>query len=264
MELKAYAKVNWHLAVGPRRQDGYHPIVSIFQRCSLYDTIEVTTEEGPFAIEVTGLEGLCEKGKSTLDKAARVWQEETGFDRKLKVKITKKIPSQAGLGGGSSDAATLLLYLNSLLAQPKTTKELTKIAMKVGCDVPFFVSGCRAAIVSGLGEIVVPIEARTDLEGFIISEKGEKVSTKEAYEKLDTRSVIPAFEDPNLLERIYRKPVSQWTFRNDFDMVNRKPDIKTEEGEVLLLTGSGSCHVLLTKRKKLTVKDNQIAMKVSF
>ena len=264
MELKAFAKVNWHLAVGKRRPDGYHPIVSIFQRCSLYDTIEVDTQPGPFETEVTGLEGLCEKGKSTLDKAARVWHEITGFDRKLKIKVTKRIPSQAGLGGGSSDAASLLLYLNSLLSKPMITKELTKVAMKVGCDVPFFVHGYRAALVSGLGETVVPIEARTDLEGFIISEKGEKVSTKEAYDTLDTRAVIPVFEDPKELERIYRKPVSEWTFRNDFDMVNRRPDIRVEEGEVLLLTGSGSCHVLLTKRKKLTVSGNQVAIKVSF
>lgn len=264
MELKAYAKVNWHLAVGPRRLDGYHPIVSVFQRCSLFDTIEVTTEEGPFETEVTGLEGLCEKGKSTLDKAARVWHEETGFDRKIRMKITKRIPAQAGLGGGSSDAASLLLYLNSLLSHPKTTAELMRTAMKVGCDVPFFVHGCRAAVVSGLGEIVKPIEARTDLEGFIISERGEKVSTREAYDRLDTRAVIPGFEDPRELERIYRKPITEWTFRNDFDMVNRRPDIKMERGEVLLLSGSGSCHVLLTKRKKLTVDDNQIAIKVSF
>ena len=264
MELKAYAKVNWHLAVGHKRPDGYHPIVSVFQRCSLYDTIEVKTKDGPFEAEVTGLEGLCEKGKSTLDKAARVWHEETGFDGKLKIKVTKRIPSQAGLGGGSSDAASLLLYLNSLLSKPKTMSEMINLAMKVGCDVPFFICETRAALVSGLGEIVVPIEARTDLEGFIISEKAQKVSTKEAYDRLDTRAVIPDFENPRELERIYRKPVAEWTFRNDFDMVNRRPDIKTQEGEVLLLTGSGSCHVLLTKRKKLTVTDNQVAIKVSF
>lgn len=264
MELKAKAKVNWHLAVGPRRADGYHPILSIFQTCSLFDTIDVQVEDGPFSVTVTGLEDLCEKGASTLDKAALVWRQETGFDKSLKIHVTKRIPSQAGLGGGSSDAATLLLYLNSLLSQPMETERLTTIAMKVGCDVPFFINGCRAAIVSGLGEVVRPIEARTDLEGFIIVQDANKVSTKAAYDALDSRKEIKKFESPKELERIYRLPVSQWSFRNDFDLVNSKPEIELDEGERLLLTGSGSCHVLLTKKEKLTLNDGLSSIKVSF
>ena len=82
--------------------------------------------------------------------------------------------------------------------------------------------------------------------------------------KGDGRPVIPPLENPAELERVYRLPVGQWTFRNDFDLVNRMPDIETEEGERLLLTGSGSCHILLTKRKKLTLKEGQTAIKVSF
>ena len=264
MELKAKAKVNWHLAIGQRRSDGYHPILSIFQTCSLFDTIDVQIGEGPFDIDVKGLEDLCEKGSSTLDKAASVFRQETGFDRSLKVHVTKRIPTQAGLGGGSSDAATLLLYLNSLLPQPLGAGELTKIAMKVGCDVPFFIHGCRAAIISGLGEIIRPIEARTDLQGFVIVQRGKKVSTKTAYDALDRRTDIKAFESPNELERIYRLPLSQWTFRNDFDLVNSKPEFALDEGERLLLTGSGSCHVLLTKKEKLTLQDGLGAIKVSF
>ena len=264
MELKAYAKVNWHLAVGPRREDGYHPILSIFQTCSLHDVIDVKIGDGPFDVDVTGLEGLCEKGKSTLEKAAKVFSQATGFDRKLTIKIKKNIPSQAGLGGGSSDAASLLLYLNSLLPEPMGTDDLARLAMKVGCDVPFFVHNTRAAMVTGLGEHVVPIKPRADLEGFVIVERGEKTSTKEAYDALDGRPVIPPFETPEELERVYRLPVGKWTFRNDFDLVNRMPDVETEEGERLLLTGSGSCHILLTKRKKLTLKEGQTAIKVSF
>ena len=93
MELRAPAKVNWHLAVGRRRPDGYHPIASIFQTCSLCDILEVSISDGPFRADVTGLEHLCPKGKSTLDKAARLWHEETGFDRSICVKVTKNIPS---------------------------------------------------------------------------------------------------------------------------------------------------------------------------
>ena len=264
MELKAPAKVNWHLAVGERRADGYHPIASIFQTCSLHDILDISISDGPFKVDVTGLEDLCEKGKSTLDKAARLWHEETGFDKSILVKVTKNIPSQAGLGGGSSDAASLLLYLNSISANPLSKPDLMNLGAKVGCDVPFFISEFRAATVAGLGEKVNAITARTDLQGFIIVTEGEKTSTKEAYEALDKRPVIPALDSLEDLEKEYRKPIEKWSFRNDFDLVNKRPSLEVLEGERLLLTGSGSCYVLLTKREKLTLKDGLIAIRVSF
>ncbi len=264
MELKAFSKVNWHLAVGGRRPDGYHPIASIFQLCSLCDILDVRLGEGPFSVKVTGLEGLCPEGRSTLDKAAVLWHESMGFDRSLSIHIEKHIPSQAGLGGGSSDAAALLVYLNSLEKRPLEVESLMKLGMKVGCDVPFFIRGCRAALVSGLGEIVFPIEPRTDLEGFIIISEGEKTSTREAYDALDGRALIPELDELVELERIYRLPVKDWSFRNDFDIVNSKPEIELAEGERLFLTGSGSCHVIVSKREKLPLKENLRSVKVSF
>jgi len=264
MELKAFAKVNWHLAVGRRRQDGYHPIASIFQTCSLSDTIDITIGEGPFSIEVKGLEKYCPNGKSTLDKAANLWHEVMGFDHEIKIHVKKNIPSQAGLGGGSSDAAALLKYLNSLEKCPLDTEKLINIGMRVGCDVPFFLSGCRAALVTGLGEIVRPIEARTDLKGFILIPEGEKTSTKEAYDALDGRPSIPELDDLDELERIYRLPVRAWSFRNDFDLVNTRPDIELLEGERLMLTGSGSCHVLLSDRADILTGNKLKSIKVSF
>ncbi|MBQ3696647.1 MAG: hypothetical protein II883_01840 [Spirochaetales bacterium] len=264
MELRAPAKVNWHLAVGRRRSDGYHPIASIFQTCSLCDILEVSISDGPFRADVSGLEHLCTRGKSTLDKAARLWHEETGFDRSIHVKVTKNIPCQAGLGGGSSDAATLLLYLNSISGISLPKSELMSLGAKVGCDVPFFISEYRAATVAGLGEKVHEIKAREDLQGFIIITDGEKTSTREAYDALDKRPSIPELDSLDDLERIYRKDISQWTFRNDFDLVNKRPDVEVLEGERLLLTGSGSCHILLTEREKLTLKDGISAIRVSF
>lgn len=264
MEVKAPAKVNWHLAVGNRRPDGYHPILSIFQTCSLFDVLDISIGKGPFSIRVEGLEGLCSPGCSTIDKAAVLWHEATGFDGSITVKVMKNIPSQAGLGGGSSDAASLLLYLNSISENPMDRDSLMSLGAKVGCDVPFFVSQARSAIVTGLGENVRPIRARTDLQGFIICSEEEKVSTREAYEALDGRGVIPGFEDEADIEEIYNRPVSEWSFRNDFDLVNRRPAVDVRADEKLLLTGSGSCHVLLTERKKLTLGNGYKAMKVSF
>ena len=266
MELKstirAYAKVNWHLAVGCKKEDGYHPISSLFQLCSLYDELEISISEGPFEIEVLGLEGLCEKGCSTVDKAAVLWHQETGFDKKITVKITKNIPSQAGLGGGSSDAASLLFYLNSIDDQPMSIEKLMQMGAKVGCDVPFFVSQAKAAYVMGLGEIVMPIKAKP-LKGFIIVSDSEKVSTKQAYQALDTRTVIPELDTKEELLKEYEKPYKDWSFRNDFDMVNTRPQIQIGEGEKLMLTGSGSCYVLLTERVNIKIEGSR-AIEVCF
>ena len=263
MEVKAPAKVNWHLAVGGKRYDGYHPILSIFQTCSLCDVLDIEAGDGPFSIRVTGLEGLCESGASTLDKAAILFHETTGFDRSIHVDVRKVIPTQAGLGGGSSDAASLLLYLNSIADKPLDDQRLMNLGAGVGCDVPFFISRAKAAIVTGLGEAVRPIVPRA-LGGFIIVTDGQKVSTRLAYEALDNRKEILPFEKEEDLERTYRLPVPRWDFRNDFELVNSRPEVEIIPGEKLLLTGSGSCYVLLTKRKKLTLKHGYKAIKVSF
>ena len=263
MEVKAPAKVNWHLAVGPRRSDGYHPILSFFQTCSLCDILDIEIGEGPFSVTVTGLEEYCKIGQSTIDKAARLWHECTGFDKSVRVEVTKMIPVQAGLGGGSSDAASVLMYLNSLSDCPMTREALMEFGSQVGCDVPFFIAQERAAIVTSLGEQVRPIEAR-DLKGFIIVTEGQKVSTREAYGALDGRKEIPPFEREEDIEKTYRLPVTEWDFRNDFMLVNKVPDIEVLDGEKLLLTGSGSCFVLLTEREKLTLKDGIKAIRVSF
>ncbi len=264
MEVKAPAKVNWHLAVGHRRPDGYHPISSIFQTCSLCDVLDIDIQEGPFSIDVKGLEGLCPKGKSTLDKAALLWHEATGFDKGIAVRVKKNIPSQAGLGGGSSDAASLLLHLNRVCNGLMKLQDLMALGAKVGCDVPFFISQSRAAFVEGLGEIVQPIRAREDLKGYLIFTEGQKVSTREAYDALDSRPLIQDLEGRAELERIYRLPVWEWGFRNDFDLVNTVPEVEVLGDECLLLTGSGSCHVLLTEREKLTLKPGYRAIGVSF
>ena len=263
MEVKAPAKVNWHLAVGPRRPDGYHPILSVFQTCSLCDILDIEIGEGPFSVTVTGLEEYCGRGHSTIDKAAGLWHECTGFDRSVRVNVTTRIPVQAGLGGGSSDAASVLLYLNNLSDCPMIREALMEFGSQVGCDVPFFIAQERAAIATSLGEQVRPIEAR-DLKGFIIVTEGQKVSTREAYGALDCRKEIPQFEREKDIENKYRLPVSEWDFRNDFLLVNRVPDIEVLDGEKLLLTGSGSCFVLLTEREKLTLKDGIKAIRVSF
>lgn len=246
MEVKAYAKVNIGLKVCAKRPDGYHDIDSHFMLIPLYDTLFLDIEEGPLSIDVEGNEGYLEKGKKDLmAKAAEIYAKESGKSFHIYIRIKKEIPNQAGLGGGSSDAATVLRVLNERY-QVFTAEELIRIAAKVGADVPFFVSGYQFARVNGIGDVVV--EEKVHLPYSWISlyrAVGSGVSTKEAYEKLDAEvrdaSPLPPLE--GYLDRA--------SFPNDFEklegtlMYSLVKD-KVEETAYISLSGSGSVWFVLS------------------
>ncbi len=155
---RAYAKVNIFLKITGKRGD-YHEILSRFVLVNdLYDTLTfVPKEDEDFVIEG---EFNCETAQNTIYKAYKALMEETQSQslkrlmQSYSVRVEKKIPSFAGLGGGSSDAATYLLMCNEVLHLGLSCDELAAIGTKVGADVPFFVYGYQSANVSGIGEIV--------------------------------------------------------------------------------------------------------------
>ena len=148
---RAYAKINLTLDVGAKRADGYHEITSVMQRISLWDT--VTVERG------TGCDSLLCSVPVTEDandnlcmKALRVFFTETAMESGgVSITLEKHIPTQAGLGGGSSDAAAVLLALRTLYAPRMTDMRLERLAEKLGSDVPFFIRG-GTQLAEGRGE----------------------------------------------------------------------------------------------------------------
>ncbi len=159
---RAYAKVNIFLKVTGRRGD-YHEILSRFVLVNdLYDTLTFVPKENDDFVILGDFN--CETGQNTIYKAFKALLEATGSESLKRlmqshaVSVEKKIPSFAGLGGGSSDAATYLLMCNEVLHLGLSRGELATIGAKVGADVPFFVYGYRSANVSGIGEIVEPFD----------------------------------------------------------------------------------------------------------
>jgi len=155
---KAYAKVNIFLKVTGTRGN-YHEIISRFMRLdNLYDTLSFVPKSSQ-AFEIIG-DFSCRLEQNTIYKAYVALQEFThsqkleDFMQKNAIKVEKNIPAFAGLGGGSSDAATYLKMCNSLLELGLSVAELAEIGLKVGADVPFFIYGYDSANVSGIGEIV--------------------------------------------------------------------------------------------------------------
>ena len=188
---KAYAKVNLTLAVGEKRLDGYHEVVSVMQRVSLCDTL--TAEQTREGITLTCSDPALPSGEENLaHRAASLFFRETGIAGGAALTLEKRIPSQAGLGGGSSDAASALLALRKLYAPALSDTELETMAAALGSDVPFFIRG-GTQLATGRGEVLSPLPPLTD-GWFVIVKPTESFSTPAMYRRLD--NLPPACTPP--------------------------------------------------------------------
>lgn len=176
--------MNLGLRVLGRRPDGYHELDSLFWPLA-WPCDELCIRPRPEG----GITLRCEApgidpDRNTLTKAHAAFAALAGEAPGLEVELIKRIPSGAGLGGGSSDAAALLLWLNSFLGAPLSPAELTRAAVAVGADVPFFLHG-RPSRVTGIGEVVEPVGVAGPPLFLVLVCPGIHVSTAEAFARLD-------------------------------------------------------------------------------
>ena len=212
----APAKLNMHLEVYPKRSDGYHPIRSIFQTISLVDDLVVSLS-GESLSCVVECDSMQLPVENTLTKTYRLFCQFSGVSEGVYVKLTKRIPTGAGLGGGSSDAATFLLILNKMFDYPLGLSQLEEIANLVGSDVLFFLSG-GSALVTGRGDIVEPIKPREDF-CIVVVYPDVHCSTPESYGLVDEYFALGKMVNETTLqdlEKMYYEPVSEWRFVNTF------------------------------------------------
>jgi 4-diphosphocytidyl-2-C-methyl-D-erythritol kinase len=183
----ASAKINLALVVGPPRDDGKHEVLTVLQRIDLVDRIEI--EEAP-ALRVEGF-----AGDSLVAAALRELAGAAGVDPRWRVRIEKKIPVAAGLGGGSSDAATALRLANGMLEEPLPAEELHRIAAGLGSDVPFFlVDGPQLG--SGEGSELAPVELPQDFWVLVLlPSDAAKASTADVYAAFDERKDVAGFAE---------------------------------------------------------------------
>ena len=183
----ASAKINLALVVGPPRDDGKHEVLTVLQRIDLVDRIEL--EEGA----ELGVEGF--PGDTLVTTALRELANVAGVEPLWRVRIEKKIPVAAGLGGGSSDAATALRLANETLAEPLPAEELQRIAAGLGSDVPFFlVDGPQLG--TGDGSELEPVEIPQDFWVVVLLPNGAvKTSTADVYAAFDARKDVAGFAE---------------------------------------------------------------------
>ncbi|MBQ8769098.1 MAG: 4-(cytidine 5'-diphospho)-2-C-methyl-D-erythritol kinase [Oscillospiraceae bacterium] len=180
----AYAKINLTLDVLGVRPDGYHDLKSVMQTVSLCDDIEIDIGTGkPWCLKCEA-EGVPLDERNLAWKAAQVFFAAIGKDPEgLEIRMVKRIPSQAGLGGGSSDAAAVFRALNRHYGMPMTTQTLADLSAKVGSDVPFCVLG-GTVMVEGRGEFVRKLKDMPACH-IVICKPEFPVSTPALYRKLD-------------------------------------------------------------------------------
>ena len=191
MQITSFAKVNLFLKVINKRPDGYHEIFSLMSLIDMHDLITLDVS-GQLNFDKLSIEAICEnkfvpKDENNLAvKAAKLFFENLNKKVNLKIKIDKKIPIGAGLGGGSSNAASVLLGLNKYYNFVFSHEKLIDIGLKIGADVPFFIFG-SPAIASGIGEKLEKYQEAKSLEtlNLVIVYPNFSISTKEIYKNFN-------------------------------------------------------------------------------
>ncbi len=226
MTEKAFAKINLFLSVLKKRQDGYHDIDTVMHTVSLYD--EVSFEKSP-ALQVACDMDVPEK-ENFAYKAAQAFFEYTGITPSVKITVKKHIPSKAGLGGGSADAAAVLRGLNAMYSAELDTQTLARIGASLGADIPFCVYGGKARC-KGIGEVITPMEKETLF--LCVVKPDADCPTGKMYSLLDETEREPVSYKENL-------------FFNSFDAVCPEEckqavrRMKESGAKEAMLSGSGS------------------------
>ncbi len=192
IKLESPAKVNLTLLITGKRDDGYHDIESIMHRISLCDIMEFSANDDiELVCNIPGLQNTS----NLVYKAAVLLKNKTGYQGGAIISLTKNIPMQAGLGGGSSNAATALIGLNELWNTGLTLDELISIAAEIGSDVPFFLMG-EAALAQGRGEKLTAIPDSCNFDIAIVKPI-TGLATGTVYKTLNA----PPFSDKNHLQQ---------------------------------------------------------------
>jgi 4-diphosphocytidyl-2-C-methyl-D-erythritol kinase len=267
-EISAFApaKINLFLEVTGRRENGYHDLATLFAKIAIGDNIKISAQsaaqteielkvKGPFAA------GLKADKSNLVYKAALAFFEHFNITAQCNIRLEKNIPLASGLGGGSSDAAAVILALCAMFAieiNAKRFKDLIKLTAKLGADVPFFLhedTFCKAA---GIGDELTPVKNHLPKSPYIIvAYPGAPSSTKEAYEELvlnEEKNVLTNISSLNrLIESIEKGlPLNEWggSLYNKLEngVLTRVKEAAALKAQMLalgatnvMMSGSGSC-----------------------
>lgn len=250
LALKSPAKINLFLRILHKRSDGYHELASLFQAIDLCD--ELIFKKAETDSLTCSDSSLAVDGSNLVNKAIHLYREKTGYSQPLQVHIEKNIPQQAGLGGGSSNAATTLYALNQLNETPVDDKMLVQWAGEIGSDVAFFLSK-GTAYCTGRGEKLYPMP-ELPVQEYTLVKPSYGLSTPLVYSKYSS-SLLPKNPPEISLKSFYeQKP----EYYNDLEQAAflAEPKLQTLQSllidagfKIVHLSGSGTAFFCLGEGK---------------
>ena len=245
-EIKSYSKINLGLKVLDLLPDNYHSICTIMQEIDFYDIIKINPNQTKkLAIKCDGPINVPDNHNNLCIKAAELIIKNYNIDYGVNIFLTKNIPIEAGLGGGSSNAATVLCSLNNMFKLNISDDELCKLAFKLGCDVPFFIRG-GVQLSENKGEKLTPVDLKLTEYFFLLIHPNFKVSTKWAYSFF--KNELPKTFDSDKF-RSFQDDIDWKLFENDFEnmikttypeVVKIRQILESKSALFVSLSGSGS------------------------
>jgi 4-diphosphocytidyl-2-C-methyl-D-erythritol kinase len=252
-EILSPAKINLHLDVAPPGKNGFHPLRSLFLMVSLYDKIIV--EE---TLSGCTIESNCSfpMEENILYKTWALCCERGFYQGGLALQLDKRIPSGAGLGGGSGNCAALLRVLKEKAPGGRTDQDWLELAAELGSDVPFFMDTC-SAVVTGRGETISPVESRGDFQILIVY-PDLSISTPSAFRLLDEYRQVKAIkhdwgkDEAQIAHQFKEMSPLEWDFFNSFTqpiykeypiLQSIEENLLTSGADFVKLSGSGSAMV---------------------
>jgi 4-diphosphocytidyl-2-C-methyl-D-erythritol kinase len=207
VEIQVPAKVNLQLSVGPRKADGYHEVVTVFQAISLMDTLKISHAD-KFGISIKGdyTNGVPLDQSNLVYKAVELMSEKFDTDKTIDIEINKSIPVAGGMAGGSADAAATLLGIDALYGLGLSKDELGEVARKLGSDVPFMLHG-GTAVGRGHGDEITPALSRGTYH-WVIAVSSSGLSTPAVYGECDRLRTGLDIKDPSLNDELLQALLS--------------------------------------------------------
>ena len=256
LTLPSFAKVNWSLRILGRRSDGYHEVETVLQTISLQDDLRFELSEDSAIQLICDQPEIPTDDRNLIIRAGNALRDRYQIHRGARIRLVKRIPAKAGLGGASSNAAVSLLALTQLWKVAATAPELLEISSRLGADVPFFLLG-GMALGTGTGATVssLPNQGECDPQHLIVISPNSTISTAEAYAAISLPALTTMKQDPilsNSHEEASSGESQLWPprdLKNDFERVifDIEPEIKRAKDSLLqagalgaLLAGSGS------------------------
>ncbi len=251
LTIHSPAKVNLYLRILRKRPDGFHELDTLFERISLSDTLTLTKRKSGVRVFCTD-KTVPTGPENTVTRAAFALQKETGTSKGVSIRIRKRIPAAAGLGGGSSNAAAALMGLNRLWRLGLSRRKLLAIGASIGSDVPFFLLDTSFAVAAGRGELLRKVAHKGPKIWHVLVKPPFGISTKEAYGAFRPERLTPPRADAKLLLHSIQKGPSSTLAKlliNSLEgslnkrvtaVLRIKRELVRRGAKAALLSGSGS------------------------